>query len=151
MTEKKMKIFVDVRPATVLSVYEKKLKPKLIKALGKSAKTALSKSSAVTLSKPSGWKKEKDKGFVLNITLVALTKKVVKKEIFLSAEVKTLIAHMKNGLMVRKMPVGTTTVKISATQKKIDGDAIFSAEHAIATVIKKDLVPLMQKTPMPKN
>lgn len=145
---KKMKTYLDIRDATVKSIYDTKMKKKVIEKLGKSAKVGFAKGSELSISKPSGWDSLKDKGFLVAITLESLTKKTVKNEIHFSAKVKVQLASLntsgKSSQWVEKVPVGTGTVKNSVTKKNLDDEAVYIAGYVLSDLIKKSVIPLIK-------
>lgn len=138
-----MKIYVEVRAINISSVYDNKLKKKLMKTLAKSAEKAFKKNSKTTVSKPSKWDKTKNKGFAINVELVSLTKKTAGKELLLKATYKILMVRMKDDKMVRKIASGSSTNKISTTHKDVDGEATFIAGYALEDVIAKYAIKAM--------
>lgn len=130
------KIYVSIQAASITKTYDKSLKAKLVTAMASAAKKAIDKNKKLTSSKPTGWKKETDKGFVLNMQLKSLTKQEVKKELVIKASVTAVVADAKSGQGMKKQLSGNGMVKIAANHKDPDGEALFIAGHAIATLIK---------------
>ena len=137
------KIYVEIKPASITKIYDKKLKSKLVTEIAKAAKKAINKNPKLVSSKPSGWKKETDKGFVMNVQLVSLTKTEVKKELHIKASVALTMAFAKSGKLIKKLPSGSATVKIAADHRNPDGEALFIAGHAVATQIKDSAIKIM--------
>ena len=143
MAETKMDTFVVVKPATVKSIYDTKMKKKVIMQLGKSANAAFGKAKGISLKKPKDWDKNKNKGVIVNTSLEELSKKEVKSEVHFTAKIKVTLFPMK-GQAIGKVPVGSGTVKNSATMKKLDDEAVFIAGHVLTTLIKKDVTPVIK-------
>ncbi len=142
MTAEK-KIYVAIQAANITKIYDKGMKSNLQKAMAKAAKKAIDSHKKMTSSKPSGWKKETDKGFALNINLTSLSKTVVKNEMIIKASVTAVVAETKTGKGMKKQLSGNGMLKIAANHKKPDGEALFIAGHAIATLIKEKAVKVI--------
>lgn len=137
------KIYVAIQAANITKIYDKGMKANLLKELAKAAKKAVDSNKKMTSSKPSGWKKETDKGFVLNITLKSLSKDVVKNELIIKASVTALVADAKSGRGMKKQLSGNGMLKVAANHKNPDGEALFIAGHTIATLIKDKAVKVI--------
>lgn len=139
-TEKKIYVVLDV---TVKRIYDTKIKAKVVAGMMKSGNAAINKNKKLATSKPSGWKKETDKGFKLKANLESLTRTEVKNEILFKAVVTAIIYHAKDGKLVKKLPSGNGTVKISIKQRKPELDAIFIAGNVLETLIKSKINAVM--------
>lgn len=131
------KIFVAVQAANIAKIYDNSMKVALAAEMAKATKKAIDKNKKLTSSKPTGWKKENDKGFVLNMTLKTLTKTEAKKESIIKASVTAVVADAKSGQGMKKQLSGNGMLKIASNHKNPKGEALFIAGHTIATLIKE--------------
>lgn len=137
------KIYVSIQAASITKIYDKSLKTKLLAEMASAAKKTIDKNKKLTSSKPTGWKKENDKGFVLNMQLKSLTKTKAKNEIIIKASVAAVVADTKSGQGIKKQLSGNGMLKIAANHKNPDGEALFIAGHAIATLIKEKAIKVI--------